>query len=207
MDSVGRGVSGLSLSSGALTGLFSLLCSLTAGALVAEKAYFAGGCFWCMEAPFEQQAGVRSAMSGYAGGREIAPSYKDVAAGKTGHVEAVEVVYDPQQITYEKLLDIFWRQIDPTDNQGQFVDRGRQYRPEIFYLNEKQRALAERSRRELAKKSIFNRPINTEITPFTTFYPAEDYHQDYYKKNPIRYYFYRTRSGRDKFLKKKWQGR
>ena len=190
---------------------FSHLSMLTLPALVAsipahalQKAYFAGGCFWCMEAPFEKQSGVISAISGYAGGEEKSPSYKDVSAGRTGHAEAIEITFDESKITYRQLLEIFWRQIDPTDDGGQFVDRGRQYRSEIFYVGEQQRAQAEQSKRELEQKNVFKKPIKTKITPFSTFYSAEDYHQDYYKKNPIRYRYYRYRSGRDQFLRKVW---
>ena len=178
--------------------------SSLAGLADQQKVYFAGGCFWCMEAPFEKQEGVLSVVSGYAGGKEKAPTYKQVSSGKTGHVEAIEVAFDPKKVSYEKLLEIFWRQIDPTDNGGQFADRGRQYRPVIFYQGEAQKGLAEKSKVALEEKKVFKKPILTEIVPFTSFYAAEDYHQDYYRKNPLRYKFYRYRSGRDQFLKKIW---
>ena len=178
--------------------------ALTSPISATEKAYFAGGCFWCMEPPFEKASGVISVISGYTGGKEKSPSYQQVSRGKTGHTEAIQVTFDEQKITYLELLAIFWRQIDPTDNKGQFVDRGPQYRPGIFYTDEKQKAQAEKSRQDLSNNKIFQRPIQTEITPFQAFYPAENDHQDYYKKNPIRYRFYRLRSGRDSFLKKTW---
>ena len=157
-----------------------------------------------MEPPFEKQPGVISVVSGYAGGQERSPSYKEVSGGKTGHTETVEVTFDETKVTYPQLLNIYWRQIDPTNDKGQFVDEGRQYRPEIFYVGEQQRQRAEQSRRELEQRKIFKKPIKTRITRFSTFYPAEERHQDYYKKNPIRYRFYRTLSGRDRFLQRVW---
>jgi peptide methionine sulfoxide reductase msrA/msrB len=169
-----------------------------------EKAIFAGGCFWCMEPPFEKTDGVIEVISGYTGGHKDNPTYQEVSAGTTGHVEAVEIVYDPSKVSYAKLLDIFWRQIDPTDPGGQFVDRGAQYRSAIFYLNGEQRRLAEESRKNLEKSGRFKKPVVTEILPASRFYPAEEYHQDYYKKNPIRYKLYRYNSGRDQFLKRVW---
>ncbi|MEJ2313400.1 MAG: peptide-methionine (S)-S-oxide reductase MsrA [Nitrospirota bacterium] len=169
-----------------------------------EEAIFAGGCFWCMEPPFEKLDGVKEVISGYTGGHKENPTYKEVSAGGTGHVEAVKVIYDPSKVSYETLLQVFWRQVDPTDAGGQFVDRGSQYRSAIFYLNDKQKALAEQSKAELAKSGRFDKPIVTEILPAGKFYEAEDYHQDYYKKNPIRYKIYRYGSGRDKFLEKAW---
>ncbi|WP_180143002.1 peptide-methionine (S)-S-oxide reductase MsrA [Desulfoluna butyratoxydans] len=169
-----------------------------------QKATFAGGCFWCMEHPFESLDGVISVVSGYIGGHEEAPTYKEVSAGKTGHAEAVEITYDPDKISYEELLEVFWRQVDPTDGGGQFVDRGSQYRTGIFYHDDAQKKAALASKEALGKKRIFGKPIVTEITRATTFYPAEEYHQDYYKENPIRYKFYRSRSGRDDFLEKHW---
>ena len=167
-------------------------------------ATFAGGCFWCVEADFEKVDGVVEAISGYAGGHEQNPTYEQVSSGKTGHVEAVQVVYDPAKVTYKELLDFFWRHIDPTDSDGQFVDRGSQYRTVIFYQNDEQRRLAEKSKERLAESGRFDKPIVTQIIPLKKFYKAEDYHQDYYKKNPLRYKFYRYRSGRDQFLKKVW---
>ncbi len=169
-----------------------------------ERATFAGGCFWCTEADFEKVDGVIDAISGYAGGHVENPTYQQVSAGGTGHVEAVQVVYDPRKVSYRQLLDYFWRHVDPTDPGGQFVDRGSQYRTVIFYQNEEQKRLAEESKRELEKSGHFGKPIVTEITNLTKFYPAEDYHQNYYKKNPLRYKFYRANSGRDQFLKKAW---
>ncbi len=167
-------------------------------------ATFAGGCFWCTEADFEKVPGVSNVISGFSGGKTEHPSYEQVSLGNTGHVEAVQVYFDPQTVSYEHLLEAFWRQIDPTDNGGQFVDRGNQYRSVIFYHDDKQRKQAEHSRRKLQQSGRYEKPIVTEIVPFTTFYPAEAYHQDYYKKNPVRYKFYRYRSGRDQYLKKIW---
>ena len=172
-----------------------------------ERATFAGGCFWCMEAPFEKLHGVKEVISGYTGGQKKNPTYKEVSSGSTGHMESVEIVFDPSVITYDKLLDVFWRQIDPTDAGGQFVDRGGQYRSAIFYHSEEQQRLAELSKRKLAASGIFRRPIVTQIIPASIFYRAEDYHQDYYKKNPIRYKFYRFNSGRDRFLENTWEGK
>jgi len=169
-----------------------------------EMATFAGGCFWCVEADLEKLSGVKEAISGYVGGHVNNPTYKQVSAGKTGHIEAVQVYYDPKVITYKKLLDAFWQQTNPTDNDGQFVDRGQQYRPAIFYHNEQQRAAAEKSRAELNSSGRFDKPVVTELYPITKFWVAEEYHQDYYKKNPIRYKFYRYNSGRDQFLDKTW---
>jgi len=169
-----------------------------------EKATFAGGCFWCMEPPFDKLDGVISTTAGYAGGREKDPTYKEVSSGKTGHAETVEIVYDPSRITYRELLDVFWRNIDPTQADGQFVDRGRQYRTAIFYHNEEQRKLAAATKRELKNSGRFEGEIVTEIVPAGEFYRAEEYHQDYYKKNPLRYKFYRYGSGRDQFLRKVW---
>ncbi len=167
-------------------------------------ATFAGGCFWCTEADFEKVPGVHKVISGYTGGDIEHPSYEQVALGNTGHVEAVQVYFDPQAVSYKQLLDAFWRQINPTDNGGQFVDRGNQYRSVIFYHNEKQRKLAEKSRQTLQQSGRYEKPVVTEIVPFKIFYPAEEYHQDYYKKNPVRYKYYRFRSGRDQYLEKIW---
>ncbi len=168
------------------------------------KATFAGGCFWCTEADFEKLPGVVKVISGYAGGHKENPTYKEVSAGTTGHVEAVQVYYDPAKITYEDVLDDFWKHIDPTDPGGQLVDRGSQYRSVIFYHDEEQKRLAEKSKEALEKSGKFSKPIATEIVKFTNFYEAEEYHQDYYKKNPLRYKFYRYNSGRDQFLEKVW---
>ncbi|MGC2424333.1 MAG: peptide-methionine (S)-S-oxide reductase MsrA [Nitrospirota bacterium] len=167
-----------------------------------ETAIFAGGCFWCMTPPFEKLPGVVKVISGYTDGHTKNPTYENYAEG--GHVEAVEVTYDPSRITYSQLLDVFWRQIDPTDSGGQFVDRGPQYRSAVFYLDDRQKELAEKSKADLIRSGRFKKPIVTEILKASVFYPAEQYHQDYYKKNPIRYEFYRYRSGRDQFLEKVW---
>jgi methionine-S-sulfoxide reductase len=169
-----------------------------------EKATFAGGCFWCMEPPFDKLDGVISTTVGYAGGQEKDPTYKEVSSGKTGHAEAIEIVYDPSRVTYAELLDVFWRNIDPTQVDGQFADLGRQYRTAIFYHDEEQRRLAVASKEELENSGRFDEEIVTEIVPAREFYRAEEYHQDYYKKNPLRYKFYRYGSGRDQFLKKVW---
>ncbi|TFD99599.1 peptide-methionine (R)-S-oxide reductase MsrB [Jeotgalibacillus salarius] len=170
-----------------------------------ETAIFAGGCFWCMEPPYEKLAGVRDAVSGYIGGDEENPEYREVANGETGHTEAVQVIYDPEVISYEDLLDVYWRQIDPTDAEGQFVDRGKQYRPEIFVKNEEEREAAEASKQEIIESGRFEDEIIVPITEASTFYVAEEYHQDYYLKNGDRYYFYRTSSGRDRFLNQYWE--
>jgi methionine-S-sulfoxide reductase len=170
----------------------------------AAKAIFAGGCFWCMEPPFEKLDGVQAVVSGYIGGDKENPTYKEVSGGMTGHAEAVEITYDPAKISYEQLLEVFWMNVDPTDARGQFVDRGSQYRTGIFYLDEEQKNLAEASKERLGKSGRFGSPIVTEITVATTFYPAEGYHQDYYKENSVNYSFYRYNSGRDQYLKKVW---
>ena len=167
-------------------------------------ATFAGGCFWCTEADFEKVDGVVEAISGYTGGHIDNPTYHQVSAGGTGHVEAVQVIYDPQKITYNELLDVFWRHVDPTDAGGQFVDRGPSYRSVIFYHDDQQKQLAEASKRALEASGRFDRPIVTEIVKLDKFYKAEDYHQDYYKKNALRYKFYRFGSGRDQFLSRVW---
>lgn len=167
------------------------------------KALFAGGCFWCMTKPFAELDGVLSVTSGYAGGTTKNPTYHNY--GRGGHIEVVQVVYNPKKITYGKLLDTFWRQIDPTDAGGQFVDRGHEYISAIFVYDEEQRQLAEKSKATLAASGIFTKPIVTPILDASPFWKAEEYHQDYYKKNPIRYHFYRSRSGRDNFLEKAWK--
>ena len=169
-----------------------------------EKATFAGGCFWCMEHPFDELDGVISTTVGYTGGHKENPTYKEVSAGTTGHTESVLVVYDTAKITYDKLLDVFWRNINPTTPDRQFVDVGSQYRPAIFYHNEEQKRLAEESRDRLDKSGRYNNPILTEIVSATIFYEAEEYHQNYYRKNPIRYKFYRLGSGRDNYLNRIW---
>ncbi|HSB72610.1 MAG TPA: peptide-methionine (S)-S-oxide reductase MsrA [Candidatus Methylomirabilis sp.] len=167
-------------------------------------ATFAGGCFWCMEPPFDELDGVLSTTSGYTGGQKQNPTYEEVSAGRTGHAEAVQVLYDPTRITYARLLDVFWRNIDPTTPNAQFCDHGTQYRSAIFYHDAAQRRLAEESRRALEASGRLKAPIVTEIVAAGTFYPAEDYHQDYYRKNPIRYKFYRAGCGRDRRLTEVW---
>lgn len=171
-----------------------------------QTAVFAGGCFWCTESDFEKVDGVVEVISGYTGGRAANPTYQQVSAGGSGHVEAVQVVYDPERVTYAQLLQVFWRHVDPTDAGGQFVDRGSQYRSVIFYSTDQERDLAEASKKSLAASKRFAKPIATEILPLGEFYPAEDYHQDYYKKDPIQYRNYRSGSGRDQFLEKAWAG-
>ncbi len=167
-------------------------------------ATFAGGCFWCVEADFEKLPGVEKVISGYTGGETENPTYKQVSSGTTGHLEAIQVHYDPSKVMYEDLLDYFWRHIDPIDAGGQFVDRGKQYRSAIFYHDDEQRRLAEQSKQTLADSGKFDKPIVTEIIAFTKFYPAEDYHQDYYKEHSLKYKFYRHGSGRDQFLETVW---
>jgi len=169
-----------------------------------RTAVFAGGCFWCTESDFEKVDGVIEVISGYTGGHVPDPTYKQVSGGGTGHVESVKVIYDPSRVSYEKLLEVFWRKVNPTDAGGQFVDRGSQYRSVIFFSDSRQRMLAEASKEKLAASGVFKDPIVTEILPLGPFYEAEEYHQDYYKKNPIRYHYYRYRSGRDQFLEKTW---
>ena len=169
-----------------------------------EKATFAGGCFWCMEHPFDEIPGVMSVTPGYTGGHKKSPTYEEVSAGGTGHAESVQIVFDPARVTYEKLLDVFWHNIDPVAKDRQFCDTGHQYRSSIFYQNEEQHRLALQSKALLEKNKTFKEPIATEIVQATEFYPAEDYHQHYYKKNPIRYKFYRSRCGRDSRLKELW---
>lgn len=169
-----------------------------------EKATFAGGCFWCMQPPFDKLKGVLSTVVGYAGGKEENPTYGEVSSSTTGHAESIEVVYDPSEITYPELLDVFWRNIDPTTLNRQFADVGRQYRTAIFYHHEEQKKQAVESKETLDQSGKFGKPIVTEILPASTFYPAEDYHQKYYLKNPIRYKFYRFGSGRDAYLKSVW---
>jgi len=168
------------------------------------KATFAGGCFWCMEPPFDRLAGVVSTTSGYTGGEKVDPTYEEVSAGGTGHAESVEVLYDPAKVSYEKLLDVFWHNVDPTVRDRQFCDTGHQYRTAIFTHDETQKRLAEQSRAALQKSKPFKEEIVTEIVPAGRFYPAEEYHQDYYKKNPVRYKFYRYNCGRDRRLEQLW---
>ncbi len=167
-------------------------------------ATFAGGCFWCMEGPFDELDGVISTTSGYTGGQTVNPTYEEVSAGGTGHTEAVQVVYDPQKISYEELLAVYWPNTDPTTPDAQFCDHGSQYRPEIFYHDDKQRQSAEASKEEIKRTKTFSAPLVTKITQATAFYPAEEYHQDFYQKNPIRYKFYRYTCGRDARLATLW---
>ena len=169
-----------------------------------ERAIFAGGCFWCMEPPFDKLDGVISTTSGYTAGHKKNPSYKEVSAGSTGHTEAIEIVYDPEKITYSELLDVFWINIDPVAVDRQFCDAGSQYRSGIYYLDENQRAEALRSLQQLNENKPFKDEIATEILAASTFYPAEDYHQDYYQKNPVRYKYYRFACGRDARLEELW---
>ncbi len=168
------------------------------------RAVFAGGCFWCMEPPYDKLDGVVSTTSGYIGGQKKNPTYEEVSSGRTGHTEAVEVVYDPQKVSYQKLLDVFWRNIDPTVKDQQFCDVGSQYRTGIFYQDDDQKRLAEASKAALEKSRPFKGAIVTEITRASEFYPAEDYHQDYYLKNPVRYKFYLNGCGRYARLKQLW---
>jgi peptide methionine sulfoxide reductase msrA/msrB len=169
-----------------------------------EIAIFAGGCFWCMEHPFEDLSGVHQVLSGFTGGKKKNPSYKEVARGMTKHVEAVEIHFDPQKISYNDLLEIFWRNINPTDNGGQFIDRGTQYRTGIFYIGEKQNKIAKKSKNKLIKSGRFTKPIVTPLIKASAFYRAEEYHQDFFKKSYIRYKVYRAGSGRDEYINRVW---
>ncbi|WP_214733524.1 peptide-methionine (S)-S-oxide reductase MsrA [Exiguobacterium sp. s154] len=169
-----------------------------------EKATFAGGCFWCMVTPFEELPGIEGIVSGYMGGQVDNPTYEQVKTGTTGHLEVVQITYDPALFSYERLLELYWIQTDPTDDGGQFQDRGPQYAPAIFYHTEKQRIAAEASRDVLAASGRFTAPIVTKIIPATTFFAAEDYHQDYHKKNPKHYKEDRAISGRDEFIEENW---
>jgi methionine-S-sulfoxide reductase len=181
--------------------IFSFLFVSHAFAGPQAEAVFAGGCFWCMEPPFEKESGIISVTSGYIGGKKASPTYEEVSAGKSGHYEAIQVVYDPKTISYRELLNIFWMNIDPFDGKGQFCDKGQQYQAAIFYKDESEKKLAEETRASLDKDGKFQ----TKILMAEKFYPAEDYHQDYYKKNPVRYKFYRYQCGRDKRLEKVWK--
>jgi peptide-methionine (S)-S-oxide reductase len=187
----------------------------TAGALAQQEgstmpengeavATFAGGCFWCMEPPYDKLDGVIATVSGYTGGSKVDPTYQEVSTGGTGHTEAVRITYDPAKVSYERLLEVFWQNVDPLDAGGQFCDRGDQYRTGIFVHDEEQRRLAETSKQALTDSGRFQQPIVTEIVAAGPFYPAEDYHQDYYEKNPIRYKFYRWNCGRDQRLTQLW---
>ena len=167
-------------------------------------ATFAGGCFWCMEPPFDKLDGVLATTSGYTGGRKVDPTYEEVSAGGTSHFEAVQVTYDPAKVSYDRLLEVFWRNVDPLDAGGQFCDRGEQYRTAIFVHDDEQRRLAEQSKQALVESNRLGGPIVTEIVAAGPFYPAEEYHQDYYEKNPLRYKFYRWNCGRDQRLAQVW---
>lgn len=171
-----------------------------------QKATFAGGCFWCMEPPYKNKEGVIEVVSGYTGGDTKNPTYEEVSTGTTGHYEAVQITYDPEYISYDELLDIFWRQINPTDPGGSFADRGSQYKTAIFYHNAEQKQAAERSKRQLDNSGKFDKPIVTEILEMSTFYEAEDYHQNFYLKNPRHYKSYRVNSGRKDFIEENWEG-
>lgn len=193
---------------------FCLFAALTVGAGTAHaaqdtmgkkaEATFAGGCFWCMEPPYDKMEGVLETISGYTGGQTSNPTYKEVSSGQTGHAEVLRVVYDPSKVSYKELLEVFWYNIDPLDSGGQFCDRGNQYRSGIFYHNEEQRRLAQESKEAWDKSGALSGAVVTEITELKEFYPAEDYHQDYYTKNPLRYKFYRSRCGRDSRLEAVW---
>ncbi|GBD68560.1 peptide methionine sulfoxide reductase MsrA [Tetragenococcus halophilus subsp. halophilus] len=167
-----------------------------------QRAIFAGGCFWCMVQPFDEQPGIYSVVSGYTGGHVENPTYEQVVTKTTGHTEAVEIIFDPEIISYKDLVELYWQQTDPTDAFGQFQDRGDNYRPVIYYLNEEQKEIAEKSRQELENSGRFNKPIVTQIEPAQTFYPAEMYHQDFYKKNPEN--FARNHAKRAAFIKEHW---
>lgn len=186
---------------------FLLLLSLSFSSTASEgtheaSAIFAGGCFWCMEPPYDKLPGVKSTISGYSGGHKKNPHYKEVSSGSTGHYEVLQVSYDPGQVSYQQLLEVFWRNIDPLDATGQFCDKGQQYQSAIFYSDENERLLAQQSIAEITEK--LGKPIATKLLPAADFYPAEDYHQDYYLKNPRRYKFYRWNCGRDQRLQELW---
>lgn len=183
---------------------FLLLAAPAWGQAKVEEATFAGGCFWCMEPTFEKLDGVISVKAGYTGGTKVNPTYEEVSSGTTGHREAIEVVFDPAKIGYGQLLDVYWKTIDPTDNEGQFVDHGPQYRTAIFYHDDAQKQQAEDSKKRMDASGKFKKPVVTDILPFTKFYAAEDYHQDFYKKNPARYGSYAAFSGREQFIEKTW---
>lgn len=169
-----------------------------------QKATFAGGCFWCMQPFFDRIKGVKATVVGYTGGRTKNPTYEEVCTGETGHAEAIEITYDPTQVDYERLLTVYWHNIDPTVKDAQFVDHGTQYRSAIFYHNDEQKRLAEKSKQELAASGRFHDPIMTEIVPASEFYPAEDYHQKYYQKSAWRYQMYHDNTGREEFKQEHW---
>ena len=192
---------------GQLAVFASLMVIAGSGGVEAQTrsiAIFAGGCFWCMEPPFDKVDGVISTTSGYTGGTKVDPTYKEVSGGRTGHYEALQVEYDPARVTYQRLLEVFWRNVDPLDANGQFCDRGGQYRSAIFAADDSQRALAQASKAALDKSGKLPGRIVTEILPTTTFYAAEAEHQDYYRKNPVRYAYYRWNCGRDRRLEQLW---
>jgi len=168
-------------------------------------ATFAGGCFWCMQPPFDAEPGVLDTIVGYTGGSTENPTYKQVSAGSSGHAESIQIIYDPVVVGFERLLEVFWKNIDPLDGEGQFCDKGSQYRSAVFYQSEEQKMLAEESKVQIEKSGTLPGSIVTEIVPASFFYPAEEYHQDYYKKNPLRYKFYRRTCGRDKRLFALWK--
>ena len=197
---LGKMILGVALAVGAF-GLSGQAATTTGGM---AKATFAGGCFWCMEEVFEGVEGVVSVVSGYTGGRKANPSYQEVSAGWTGHAEAIEVQFDPTKVSYARLLVVFWHNVDPTTPDRQFCDRGNQYRTAIFYHDEEQQRLVEESKRKVEQTKRFQAPIVTEIIPASTFYPAEEYHQEFYKKNPVRYKFYKFTCGRAQRLEELW---
>lgn len=188
--------------------LVVVILSLATEAVAGERretAIFGGGCFWCMELPFEQVEGVIDVMAGYSGGDEVSPTYDEVASGRTSHLECVQVVYDPDRVSYRQLVEIFWHQIDPTDDGGQFADRGKHYRTAIFYNSDEQKRIAEESRAELDQSGVFDKPVVTSILQAKPFYPAEEHHQDYYRRNVLDYSAYKVGSGRAGFLEKIWK--
>ncbi len=178
--------------------------NLAAANATSGKAYFAGGCFWCMEEVFEKVEGVLSATSGYMGGKVVNPSYEEVSAGRTGHAESVEVVYDPAKVSYQKLLDAFWRNVDPITPNAQFCDHGSQYRSAVFFQTDEEKRASDTSKQAIEQSKRFTEPIVTQIVMASQFYPAEEYHQDFYKKNPIRYKFYKYNCGRVQRLEELW---
>lgn len=196
----------MALARGLITCMVLAIIALieTAGASQSAKAYFAGGCFWCMEEAFEKVEGVVSVVSGYMGGTVANPTYEEVSAGRTGHAESVEVTYDPTRVTYQKLLDAFWHNVDPLTPNAQFCDHGTQYRSAVFYSSEEEKRQAEESKAAIEQAKKFPAPIVTQLVPAGTFYPAEDYHQDYYKKNPLRYKYYKYGCGRANRLEALW---
>jgi peptide-methionine (S)-S-oxide reductase len=198
------GIKGFARAAACALALAAALAAGGAAAQATAKATFAGGCFWCMEPPYDKLPGVISTTSGYMGGKKRFPTYEEVSTGTTGHTEVVQVVYDPGKVSYERLLEIFWRNIDPTVRDRQFCDVGSQYRTAIFYHDEEQKRLAEASKAALEKSKPFKAPIVTPVQAAGEFWPAEDYHQDFYKKNPVRYKYYRAGCGRDERLKELW---